>query len=42
MPTESQQQIIDKAIQATMARFTAGHAPSALMVAYAEWAQHLF
>lgn len=42
MPTESQQQIIDKAIHATMARFTAGLSPSALMVAYADWAQHLF
>lgn len=41
MPTESQQQIIDKAIHATMARFTAGLSPSALMVAYADWAQHL-
>ena len=39
--TESQQQNIDKVIHASMARFTGGISPSAVMLAYTDWAQHL-
>ncbi len=38
---DSQQQIIDKALHATMARFTMGLSPSGLAAAYTDWASHL-
>lgn len=38
---DSQQQIIDKILHASMAKITSGLSPSALMAAYADWAVHL-
>lgn len=38
---DSQQQIIDKILHASMAKVTSGLSPSALIAAYSDWAVHL-
>lgn len=39
--SDTQQQIIDKALHATLAKFTMGLSPSGLAAAYTDWASHL-